>query len=768
MRLIKMVRICTIFTSLFVPLLVSSINAQNDDPFSTESSDWPDFGSESSTFDAPPAETKTEPRKETVQPPPQTTRTVTEEVPAVKPSTTTPVTSGSSIPASSGSYTSSGSSSSTGSSMPASPSSSSTSSSSYKTESSATSGSGSSEPAQNTRSTYVSSSKALKRAGPPRILVCRPVYAPYTTENKTMYISSITEAYFHFKLNALPGYQVIPQERVANNIQYFRDFTRRISRAGYIDAAQQLGATYLFYVEYEPQGKKVKFNIEFYSIAENKKLVSSIQQIDLANFEDGLFNCLNEVTSSLPDKFSDETQKMLGSSILGKNSKPVEVLGNAIASMGDYSKGRAGSSSAEFEKIANQNSDFHLSKLVASSILSLAQKYDKAIQHLDKLIYEYGGDYPALYLQLASTYRQAQRYNDALDAAEKASRYPGIALLAKTEKARIYEAKGDLKAAKNEYQAVLSSGGEDGEIYFQLALVSIGLNDLSSSSTYLSKADAAGRKIDRGDYYDIGLRYKNLGTADEKAIDAFKNSLGIQQDKEDAWLQLAEVYSKMGREDEAAECYINLFHINNSAYKDYLPKAGIKFESLGMANRAKEAYSLFVARKYTDPEVSIRLAKLHLADNNCKEATKLVEGLDTNSIYGIDIKKINEHCGVKTRVIVMNTDVKQQRRRAAVFMWRVFSGIVAAGGVGAGYIINSQIDDKAGTYQEKADEFWKFINDPNSGIKREQIDREKQFIDNLHSEIESLKLYRNICYGAGGIGATSLTLSIVLPIITKK
>jgi hypothetical protein len=51
---------------------------------------------------------------------------------------------------------------------------------------------------------------------------------------------------FSFQVNALPGYQVIPQERVANNIQYFRDFTRRISRAGYIDAAQQLGATNFF------------------------------------------------------------------------------------------------------------------------------------------------------------------------------------------------------------------------------------------------------------------------------------------------------------------------------------------------------------------------------------------------------------------------------------------------------------------------------------------------------------------------------------------
>ncbi|MBN1601498.1 MAG: tetratricopeptide repeat protein [Chitinispirillaceae bacterium] len=768
MRLIKMVRICTIFTCLFVPLLVSSTNAQSDDPFSTESSDWPDFGSESATYDAAPAEPNTVTKKEPLPPPPQATKTVPEAVPEVKPATTS-TSSGFSTPASSGSYTSSESSSSkpaTSGSTPAA--SSSSSHSSYTTGSSATSSSGSSEPAQSTRSTYVSSSKALKRAGPPRILVCRPVYAPYTTETKTMYISSITEAYFHFKLNALPGYQVIPQERLANNIQYFRDFTRRISRPNYIDAAQQLGATYLFYVEYEPQGKKVKFNIEFYSIAENKKLVSSIQQIDLGNFEDGLFNCLNEVTSSLPDKFSDDTQKMLGSSILGKNSKPLEVLGNAIASMGDYSKGRAENSAADFEKIANQNSDFHLSKLVASSILTIAQKYDKAIQFLDKLIYEYGGDYPALYLQLASTYRQAQRYNDALDAAEKASRYPGIALLAKTEKARIYEAKGDLKAAKKEYQSVLSSGGEDGEIYFQLALVSIGLNDLSSSSTYLSKAGSAGRKIDRGDYYDIGLRYKNLGTADEKAIDAFKNSLGIQQDKEEAWLQLSEIYSKMGREDEAAECYINLFHINNSAYKDYLPKAGIKFESLGMANRAKEAYSLFVARKYTDPEVSIRLAKLYLADNNCTEATKLVEGLDTNSIYGTDIKKINEHCGVITRVIVMNTNVKQQRKKAAVFMWRVFSGIIAAGGVGAGYIINNQINDKITKYEEKTADYQKFINEPNSGIKIGQIERDRLFIDNLHSEIESFKMYRSICYGAGGIGATSLALSIAIPIIIKK
>ncbi len=747
MRLIKMVRICTIFTCLILPLFVSSTNAQSDDPFATESSDWPEFGSETPSESEPVTTQKSTPAP------------VKEATPAVQPvktepkATTQPSASSSSTPA----YSSQTSASSSSSSSSSESSSYSSSKSSYN------------EPEKATKTSYVSTSTMLKRAGPPRILVCRPVYAPYSEETKTMYIASITEAYFHFKLNALPGYQVVPIERVANNVQYFRDFSRRISRTSYIDAAQQLGATYLFYVEYEPQGKQAKFNIEFYSIAENKKLVSSIQQIDLANFEDGLFNCLNEVTSVLPDKFSENIQNLLGASILGKSSKSVETLGNQIASMGNYTKGRAANLAGEFEKIA-QSSDFYLAKMVAANVLTLAGKVEKATQLMDNLINEFGRDYPALYLQLASMYRQALRYNDALDAAERAARSQPIALLAKTEKARIYEAKGDLRAAKSEYQSVLSAGGEDGEVYFQLALVSIGLNDLSSSSTYISKAEAAGRKIDRSDYYDIGLRYKNLGTADAKAVEAFKNSLGIQQDKEEAWLQLAEVYSKMGKEDEAAECYVNLFHINNSAYKDYLPKVGYKFEALGMKQRAKETYSLFIARKYTDPEVSIRLAKLELSDNNCPRATELVQGLDTNT-YGTDIRKIYEQCGVKQRHVVVNDkEAKLQRGKAAVFMWRVFSGIVAAGGAGTGFYINTLIDKKIKEYKVHTNTWQERIDNPQNfpGIRLKEVQDERDYIDNLHNDIESFKLYRNVCYGVGGAGAASLTLSIVIPIIAKK
>jgi hypothetical protein len=216
---------------------------------------------------------------------------------------------------------------------------------------------------------------------------------------------------------------------------------------------------------------------------------------------------------------------------------------------------------------------------------------------------------------------------------------------------------------------------------------------------------------------------------------------------------------------------VNLFHINNSAYKDYLPKAGYKFEALGMKERAKETYSLFIARKYTDPEVSIRLAKIELADNNCPRATELVQGLDTNT-YGSDISKIYDQCGIKQRHVVINDrETKQQRGKAAVFMWRVFSGIVAAGGAGTGLYINSLIDKKIAEYKTHTDTWLDYVNNQQGNlgtITMEKVRQERKFIDELHSDIESFKLYRNVCYGVGGVGATSFTLSIVIPIIAKK
>ena len=55
---------------------------------------------------------------------------------------------------------------------------------------------------------------------------------------------------------------------------------------------------------------------------------------------------------------------------------------------------------------------------------------------------------------------------------------------------------------------------------------------------------------------------------------------------------------------------------------------------------AKDVYDLYLARQYNNPEVSVRLAKIEVANQNCKRAIDLVNGIDTNSTYGYDVKNL--------------------------------------------------------------------------------------------------------------------------------
>ncbi|MBN1308395.1 MAG: tetratricopeptide repeat protein [Chitinispirillaceae bacterium] len=598
------------------------------------------------------------------------------------------------------------------------------------------------QPITQTKSEYTVGS-VVKRAGPPLVLISRPVYAPYSTENKTMFISAIAEAYFHFKIGALPGIQVVPFERIANNVQYFRDFSRRISRTTYIEAAKKIGAAYLFYQEYEPKGKKVKFATELYSITDNKKISGRTSEIALSGFENGLFDLVNEVAGALIGTLPNQTQELLAAPVLGSNERQIALLGQAIVSLGDFSQKKAEKAAPEFEKLARDRV-MHLAKFIGAQTLARARLFDKATALQRQLIATFGRMYPGLSLPLAAYYRMQESYGDALTAASEASREPSLKLPSQIEKARIYEAEGKLDQAKREYESVLSTGGEDGEIYFQLALVSIGLNDLRQAERYLEKAAAAGRTLDRGDYFDLGLRYKALGTANEEAINAFRNSLGLQQDNEDAWRQLAEIYSLSGREAEAAACYVSLFQINNEVYKEYLLKAGIMFENAGYLENAKDAYSLFIARRFDNPEVSVRLAKLEMQSGNCAKAIELVDGMDTLGEFGQDVIAINTQCEKKERRVSIPTGTGRDKTWRRVFFWRVSSGAIAVAGVVGGLILDNQAKETHKKY-----------------IASQQPSE----VESLHSRLETFVMARNLFIAGAGVGMTSFALSITLPII---
>ncbi len=587
-----------------------------------------------------------------------------------------------------------------------------------------------------------------KHIGPPSILISRPVYAPYSEEEKTMYIASISEAYFHFKLSGLNGHYVYPIEKIANSIPYFRDYTRRISRNAYIESARQLGASYLFYQEYEPQGKKVRYNIELYSIDDNKRLLSKNAIINLQQFETGLDECVAAIVNALKIDLSGNSSEFLTTPVLGTNSKVIETLGNSFASAGNLTQKKAESVVDEFIKIANDNKKMPLAKYIAASVCSRAGKHDKAISFQSDLVATFGSQNPSLYFDLAAYYKASGNYNDALDAIDRiSSKDPSYNLIILSERAGIYEAKGDLNKAQSDYEKMLSEDNENGAILFKLALVNTGLNNLSAASNYLSMAEKSGYKLDKSSYFDLGIRYSSLGNANDKAIDAFKMSLTLQQDYEDAWQELAKLYLKMNRQSDAAECYVNLFQINNEAYKDDLLKAAELYEEINMTDKVKDVYSLYLARKFVNPSVSVKLAKLEAQSGNCEKAMDLVFNLNSNSSVATEVQEVNKMCGKPERRVVVQNDDQLRKSSPAVVLWRIISGVLMVGGAGAGYYLDTQIGDKQKTYQSSLN-----VNE----------------IDKLHTDIKNFTTLRNACYGVAAAGGISLALSITIPIIRSK
>lgn len=587
-----------------------------------------------------------------------------------------------------------------------------------------------------------------KHIGPPSILISRPVYAPYSEESKTMYIASISEAYFHFKLSGLNGHYVYPIEKTANSIPYFRDFTRRISRNAYIESARQFGASYLFYQEYEPQGKKVRFNIELYSIGSNKRLLSKNIIINLQQLETGLDECVAAVVNALKIDLSESSSEFLTTPILGTNPKVIETLGNSFASAGNLTQKKAAIVADEFIKIANDNKKMPLAKYIAASICSRAGKHEKAISFQSDLVATFGSQNPSLYFDLAAYYKASGNYNDALDAIDRiSSKDPSYNFITLSERAGIYEAKGDLNKAQSDYEKVLSEDNENGAILFKLALVNTGLNNLSAASNYLSKAERSGYKLDKSSYFDLGMRYNSLGNANDKAIDAFKMSLTLQQDYEDAWQELAKTYLKMNRQNDAAECYVNLFQINNEVYKDDLLKAAELYEEINMTDKVKDVYSLYLARKFVNPTVSVKLALLEAKSGNCEKAMDLVFNLNSNSSVAAEVQEVNKMCGKPERRVVVQDDDQLRKSSPAVVLWRIISGVLLVGGAGAGYYLDTQIADKQKAYQKSYN-----LNE----------------IDKLHNDIKNFTTLRNASYGVAAAGGVSLALSITIPIIRSK
>ena len=593
--------------------------------------------------------------------------------------------------------------------------------------------------------------EAPKRVLPPftgtyKVLVVRPIYAVYEAERNTQWISALGELYAHYKVASFPRTQVFTKEQVAAVLPNFRDYSRRFSRQHYIDAARRLGATHILFQEYQPQrgGRRTQYLMDLWRLDENASEVRAVVAIDHANFEAGLNAAMAQIAAGMDQGASGTAA--FRASFLGGDLKILEPFGNALAAEGNFSAANAAAAYAASERTIQRNGQLLVVQYAAALLSGRAGEYARAITQLEQVISR-SGDYPALQLRLAEYLRGAGRHADAMRAAETAARVPALKIPAAMEIAAIHQAQGNLDRARSEYEAIIAAGAGDASVFFRLALLSIQMGRMDESEGFMRRAEQSGLTLAQSELFAIGEAYASLSGHEDRALDFLRRSMGVQQNSEPAWAAIAEIQKRMGNKQQQAEAYVNLFMINQRNHPR-LKMAGEIYEQLGMTERAKDAYSLFIDRRFEDLEVTMSLARIYFNERECRRIEPLLRGLS----HIPEAVEMMEGCNIRVRRVDASQTVQKKKLSPLMLTLRITGGVLFAGGLGGGLFLNSMVANEVDDYNAWNRAFnphdERGLPERSQGGRTENPDEVKKMREN----IESWSGIRNIMYIMSGVG----------------
>jgi tetratricopeptide (TPR) repeat protein len=316
----------------------------------------------------------------------------------------------------------------------------------------------------------------------------------------------------------------------------------------------------------------------------------------------------------------------------------------------------------------------------------------------------------------------------------------------------IFREQGDLDRARSEYNAIVQSGDADGRVLFMLALLSIQTGRISESEDFLRQAAERGLALDENEYFELGKAYGSAGSGyEERAIEFLKRSMGVRQNREDSWEEIAKIYQGMGSDEQAADAYVNLFKINQHAHSMKLKTAGEIYERIGLANKARDAYALFLDRRFSNTDVSMSLARIYYNDNsnnkNCGRLQTVLKGLDTIP----EAAQMLADCGVKIRVVDASRTLQKQTLSPLQLTLRIAGGAMLVGGLTGGLVINGVVLPEQ--YKEY-DNWSRDMNNPN-GTSAENFEN----VQNLRSSMDSNIFMRNVLYAMSVVGFGSFAVT---------
>ncbi|MGD9201878.1 MAG: tetratricopeptide repeat protein, partial [Chitinispirillia bacterium] len=344
-----------------------------------------------------------------------------------------------------------------------------------------------------------------------------------------------------------------------------------------------------------------KYKADFYSSKQVTKEIGLIKYLlkDTANAFSILETCIN---------------------IDPPDSNVYLILGDIYVSKGLYEN-----AISMYLKAEHLVKDTFKIKLALSNLYFIQKDYFKAQQGFLSIL-SMNSKYPRANQSLADIYFSKGKKKEALQHYLKEKSYHGSNMHIQKRIGQIYYEQKDYANADKEFKKLITIAPSDPYGYYQLTRIALKQKKGGEARNYFEKGEIKG-KADIITYKELGEGFAQIGSFTH-AINSLKKGLQLDSKNEAVLIDLGKIYEKAGRDNDAAQVYMNVYNMNKMKNSIYLAEAGHLLYKMGKKEEAYIAYAELIKKGYRKPDVAINMATLEFEKKQYEKVIPLLTNLD--------------------------------------------------------------------------------------------------------------------------------------------
>ncbi len=484
------------------------------------------------------------------------------------------------------------------------------------------------------------------------LLVMRPISEYGVSKLKNVWILHLCEMYLHFRLQGIPGFQVVSPETLSTLIPRYKEYNQAIPVSEYTEIAKKISAPYVLYLQcaYNPLisggnlsvGKEINFLGKVSSVTDNRTIASFSDQFSLKNFGETFDQFIMLLVKEMGIEPDKQNLPFLEATLVGEKAKSLKKVGEFLSSVNSVTDKTFQKFIKKYTALLHKNPDMLIGYYAGAQFCDVLREYAPAVDFANVLIQRLGNKFPPAYIMAVRYYRLMKKYDQALKVADRAKDIKEIQNQLRVEKARCYSAKGDYKQAAKLYEEILKhdennvaalllfarkcnkEGKASKALSYAKRLLALepdnqkGLMEKSRSLIVLHKFTEALKPLKR---ITSGINpdheaYELIGDIHAgkkeylKAIESYTVAISLNPKKSALVLKQGDAQIKAKKIKDAAQTYTELFALDSKKYAPYMIKAGLMLEKEKDIIGAKALYLQFLEKGPHNDTVNIMLAQI--------------------------------------------------------------------------------------------------------------------------------------------------------------